>query len=482
VVPENLRFGGGASGTIFNPAVAAVLILAGVLICVLPQKKVIVPFLLAFILIPIDQILVVAGVHFPSLRIVILFGMIRIFVIKGRGQWNVFSGGLNGVDKALILLSIVTAVDGVLLFQTGQALTYQLGEIYTALGTYFVLRCLLRDHEDVVRAIRVLAFVVIVVGGVMVVEQVMKGWNPYALLGGARAGAFASGMDRDGKIRSMGSFSQPILAGTFAAAVLPLFFGLWLTEKRHRLSAAMGIVGASVMVIACNSSTPLMGLLAGLLGLFLWPIRGMTRIIRWGIVSVLVLLQIVMKAPVYNLITRLDISGSSYHRYELIDQSVRHFWGWWLIGTANNASWGWDMFDTADQYVQTAISGGLLGLILFIALFVYGFKYLGRARRAATDKKRALFFWALTSALLAYSVAFFGISLWDQSVVLWYALLAFVGAVAAPQLVQVTVPNPGSLRWWEHPSTSPQRTYAPLRPRENEFLISGPSVPPTTHR
>lgn len=482
MIPENLRFGGGVSGTILNPAVAAVLILVGVLICVLPQKKVIVPFLLAFILIPIDQILVVAGLHLPSFRIVILFGMIRVFVIKGRGQWNVFSRGLNGIDKALILLSIVSAVDGVLLFQNGQALTYQLGEIYTALGTYFILRCLVRDHEDVVRAIRVLAFVVIVVGGVMVFEQRTNGWNPYALLGGARAGAFAVDMGRDGRVRAMGSFSQPILAGTFAASALPLFFGLWLTEKRRRLSAAIGIVGASVMVIACNSSTPWFGLLAGLVGLLLWPIRRMTGIIRWGIASVLVLLQIVMKAPVYHLITRFDISGSSYHRYLLIDQSVRHFWDWWLIGTANNANWGWDMFDTADQYVQTAINGGLLGLILFIALFVYGFKYLSRARRAATDKQQAFFFWSLTSALLAYSVAFFGISLWDQSVVLWYALLAFVGAVAAPQLVRATVPNPDNLRWWERPSASRQPAYVPLRPRENEFLISGPSVPPTTHR
>jgi hypothetical protein len=127
VGPENLRFGGGVSGTVLNPAVAVVLLLTGVLICVLPQRKVIVPFLLSAILIPSDQVLVVGGLHFPLLRILISFGMIRIFLIKGQGEWRVFSGGLNKLDKSLILLSVTTAVAGVLLFENTQALIYQFG-------------------------------------------------------------------------------------------------------------------------------------------------------------------------------------------------------------------------------------------------------------------------------------------------------------------------------------------------------------------
>jgi hypothetical protein len=404
--------------------------------CLLPRNKAIVPFLLTSILIPFDQILVIGGLHFPLLRILVFFGMIRVFIIRDRGKWSIFSGGVNGVDKSLILLSVFTAIAGVLLFQTGQALTFQLGVLYSVFGTYFLLRYLIRDHEDVIRVVRVLAVIVVVLGGVMVFEHVMKGWNPYALLGGARAGSFASDMGRDGRIRATGSFSQPILAGTFASALVPVFFGLWLTEKKYRFYAAMGIGGAIVMVIACNSSTPFIGMLAGLFALCLWPFRSMTRLIRWGVAVSLILLQIVMKAPVYNLITRLDFSGSSYHRYELIHQTVTHFWEWWLIGTNNNMNWGWDMFDLADQYVQTAVDGGLLALICLIAAIVYGFKYLGRARGAATDKRQALFVWALGSALFVYTMAFFGISLWDQSVVGWYVLLAFIGAVAVPRKVQ----------------------------------------------
>jgi hypothetical protein len=477
-----LRFGGGVSSTVLNPAVAVIVILAGVLMFCLPQRKVVIPFLLTTLLIPADQILVIAGLHFPLLRILILFGMIRIFFIKGRGKWNVFSGGMNGVDKAFILLSVVGAVAGILLFQNTQAFIFQLGDLYSAFGAYFLLRCLIRDQEDVVRVIRVFALVVVVLGGIMIFEHLM-GWSPYALLGGARAGYFASDMDRNGHVRATASFGTPILAGFFGAASFPLFIGLWLSDKKQRGVAAVGVLGATVMTVASTSSTPAIGYLAAIFGLCLWPLRGALRIIRWSIVAVLVSLQMVMKAPVYHLITRVDISGSSYHRYALIDQCVRHFWDWWLIGTKSNASWGWDMWDTADQYVQTAQTAGLLGLILLIVLIVYGFKYLGRARLAAPDKKRQLFIWALGAAFFAQTLSFFGITLWDQSVVEWYSLLAFIGTVALarkapvadrqlqtafdPGTAAVATQLAGPIRW-APPQSAPQRIYTSSRWHTNE--------------
>ena len=481
--PQNLRFGGGVSDTVFNPVVALIVIVAGVLICCLPQKKAIIPFLLTSLLISGDQILVVAGLHFTLLRILIVFGMIRIFIIKGPGKWDVFSGGLNAVDKSLILLSIITTVAGTLLFQNTQAFIYQLGILFNTLGSYFLLRCFTRDREDVIRLIRVLALIVVVLGGVMAFEHLTNGWNPYALLGGARARYFAADLSRDGHVRATATFGTPILAGTFGAVLLPVFVGLWMSDRKQRRAALLGILGATAMAVASHSSTPAFAYVMGIVGLCLWPIRGMLRIVRWGIAVTLVGLQIVMKAPVYHLITRIHISGDSYHRYALINESVRHFWDWWLIGTKSTANWGWDMWDTANQYVATAVSSGLLGLILFIAIIVYGFKYVGHARKAAPNKGEALFFWALGSALFATILSFFGISLWDQSVLGWYALLAVISAVAAPRKAPVPVQqfratfdpgvaavasNPVSAPRWARPSTARERLPASLPRHANE--------------
>ncbi len=483
MVPENLRFGGGVGETVFNPVVALVVIVAGVLMLFLPRKKAIVPFLLASLLLPGDQILVIAGLHFTLLRILLVFGFIRIFIIKGPGKWSVFSGGMNGVDKSLVLLSVVTTVAATLLFQNAQAFIFQLGNLYNAFGAYFLLRCLVRDREDVVRVIRVFAVIVVVLGGVMAFEHLTKGWNPYALLGGARARFFAADLSRDGHVRSTATFGTPILAGTFGAVLLPVFIGLWISDRKQRSAALLGILGATAMTAASHSSTPAFAYVFGVLGLCLWPIRGMMRFVRWGVVIMLLGLQMVMKAPVYHLITRIHISGDSYHRYALINESVRHFGQWWLIGTKSTAEWGWDMWDTANQYVATAINGGLLGLTLLIAIIVYGFKYLGQARKAEQDKKQALFFWALGSALFAWTLSFFGISLWDQSVLGWYALLALIGAVAAPQKAPAAVqqfrapsepgiatvaPNPVRAPGWARLSNVRQRIQPSLPRPANE--------------
>src|SRR5262249_28869264 len=221
VIPENLRYGGGLSQSVFNPAVAVIMIVSGLLILFLPRKYAVVPFLIASILIPMDQVLVIGGLHFPVLRVLILFGMIRMVLLKVQGK-EIFSGGLNKIDKALILLSVTSAVAGVLLFQNAQALIFQLGSLYNAFGAYFLLRCLIDDYEAVIRTIRVLAFIVVVLAGVMTIEQLTRGWNPYNLLGGAR-GAWV--MERDGSIRAMGPFGHSILAGTFGAVLVPVFVG-----------------------------------------------------------------------------------------------------------------------------------------------------------------------------------------------------------------------------------------------------------------
>jgi len=465
VVPENLRFGGGVSETVLNPAVALIIILTGVLICLLSQKKILIPFLLTSFLIPGDQVLVLAGLHFPLLRILILFGMLRIFILKGRGQWSIFSGGLNKIDKSVILLTIASAVAGVLLFRSTQAFIFQLGEIYSAFGIYFLMRCLIRDENDVLRVIRVFAVVVALLGSVMIYEQV-RGSNPYALLGGAKARYFATTIERDGRTRATASFGTPILAGVFGAVSFPLFVALWLKEKRHRRIAVIGMVGATVMTLASTSSTPVFGYMAGVAAICLWPIRSMMGFIRWSIVGMLVCLHMVMKAPVWHLITRIDISGSSYHRYALINETVQHFSEWWLVGTRNNANWGWDMWDTANQYVAHAVGGGLLALVIFIAVITYGFRYLGNARRMATDRKQALFFWVLSTSLFVHAISFFGISYWDQSIVGWYALLAFISATAVPEKVKAAVPEPLSALEFatNSPGLQPANTRTLLQP------------------
>jgi hypothetical protein len=430
VIPENLRFGGGTAGTFLSPVVLLAVIIAGVMICFSTRRKALAAFLAAAILIPPDQVLLVAGMHFPMTRLLALFGLVRILRGRFLGKGAIFSGGMNGIDKALIVLNLFMLINGVLLWHVWGQLVFQLGILLNFFGAYFLLRFLVRDIEDVVQALRVLAGVALVVALVMVGEQLTGKNLLYSTLGGARADELGSVIVRGDHLRAAGPFEHPILAGTFGGILLPLFVGLSWRERKDRKYAALGIAAVTVISFTASSSTALLGFLGGIVGLCSWPLRLQMRWIRWGIVGTLVSLHLYMKSPVWHLISYVDFSGgsSSYHRYQLINQCILHFQDWALVGTKDYASWGWDMWDLSNQYVAIADTTGLIPLLSFLAILVFGFRYLGKARRSAGDRKQQFFIWALGASLFANVVAFFGISYFDQTIVAWYALLAMIHA------------------------------------------------------
>ena len=229
--PDNVHFGGGVAQSVINPVVLLVVLICGILICVLPRNKAIIPFLAVSILIPTDQVLVIAGLHFPMLRLVALFGLVRIFWAKFSQKERIFSGGINGIDKAVILLTAVSTVNGFILWQQSAALINQIGILYTVFGVYFLLRFLIRDEEDIRRAIRVFACVVVVVAAIMIVEQA-TGKN--RILRCLEAPTRLSIKQRSNAMitcEQEGVFAHPILAGTFGGFLMPLFIGLWWRGK-----------------------------------------------------------------------------------------------------------------------------------------------------------------------------------------------------------------------------------------------------------
>ncbi|MHB8413565.1 MAG: hypothetical protein ACYDDI_16685 [Candidatus Acidiferrales bacterium] len=428
------RFGGGGE-TFVSPLVLVAMALVMVLIFILRKENVIIPLLAGFFLIPMDQVLVLGPFHFQMLRVLILFGWGRLLATRLSSKTEILSGGMNAIDKAMLLSTGICAVDFVLLYRESGAFINQLGVLYTVFGIYFLMRFLIRNEEDVHRTIKTLAYISAVIAVIMLIEQA-TGRSPYVFLGSHGViGLERQGlMVRDGRFRALASFQHPILAGTFGAILLPMFFGLFCKGKNRRV-ALMGMI-ASTLIVACSvSSTPLIAYAAGIGALCLWPLRKQMRAIRWGIVLVLVSLQVVMKANVWALIARAGVIGgsSSDHRYELVNNFILRFGDWWLLGVKSTASWGWDMFDRANQYVTLGETYGLLPLIFFIAVIVYGFKYVGIAREASEDdKKQEKFFWALGAAMFANAVAYFGISYFDQTMVVWYAFLAIIWATTAP--------------------------------------------------
>ncbi len=429
------RFGGGATASTMTMSSLVLLVIGILLLFVLPRKYIIIPFLVVSIFIPYTQVFVLGGIHLNVYRIMLPFGWIRVLV---GSLWESSAAErfrFNGIDKAVVLWTMVQAVCATLLWQSWPAVVNQLGDIYTVFGIYFLLRLMIRGREDVTRAIRVFAVICAICAVFMIREQ-LTSRNMFSVFGGVSEITQV----REGRIRSQAAFAHSILAGTVGATLLPLFIGLWWQGGKARIAALLGIPSSIVMVLTSASATPLGACIASIAALCLWPLRRRMKLLRWAIALTLIGLNVVMKSPVWALIARIDFVGgnSGYHRYQLIDQAVRHFGDWWLFGAKNPSSWGFLTGDVSNAFISTAVNGGVASLIMFIAILWQAFRALGIARSAAEDElKLERLLWAFGASIFSNVIAFFGIWYFDQSILVWYAVLAMICAITMTTLARV---------------------------------------------
>jgi hypothetical protein len=418
--PDHYRFGGGSSATVLHPLVAVAMVLAIFLILWAPLKNVLAPLLFAIFLIPKGQVLVLAGIHLNVYRIILLAGLARWVMSRRKAS---LAGGFNTIDRLFTAGALSLFIIFSLQYMATQALIKSLGDLLDSLAGYFVLRFLIRDRETVRETIRVMAIVAFIAGICMINEQ-RTGVNVFGLLGGT----LSISETRNGAIRSMGPFLHSIPAGAFGATLVPLLIWLW-SDKKLKKTAILGFLGATVMAITCHSSTVLGCYVGGIFGLCMWPLRKQMRVIRYGLLVLVIVLHLVMKGPVWSLLEHIDLTGSSenFHRYQLVDTFIRHFDEWWLLGTQNNGSWGWEMADTSNEYVTYGIGGGLLTFVLFIALISKCLGRIGTKRKLVSgNRNEEWFFWCLGSAMFSHLVVFIGIDYFDQMLLAWFVLLAMI--------------------------------------------------------
>lgn len=427
-MPDRPAFGGGATETVMHPAVLAAMLLTALLMLILPRRRLLAPFLMFVVLAPFGQQLYIGGVHWFAPRVIVLLGCLRILARKLTAHETIFPNGLNGIDHAFLIWAFFRGLAPILLYRSGGIVPGQLNFWLGAFGGYFFLRYLIQDTEDITKATKTLALLAVAVGICMANER-FRNINIFGYTGSVTLIPTV----RNGSIRAQACFGHPILAGAFGATLAPLFYWLWRSGKGKAIALA-GMLGSFMIVFFSASSTPVMAWVGGIGALLLWPIRRSMRAVRWGIVLTIAGLAIVMKAPVWFVIARVNILDGSggWDRAFLIDTFIRHFRDWWLIGANQMAGWGGDMWDLSNQFVAEGETGGLLTFIFFIAIISRSFSRLGKMRRQVeSDKTQEWFYWSLCAVLFAHILAYFGVSYWDQNQIWWFAFLAMISAATA---------------------------------------------------
>lgn len=428
----NVTFGGGAAESTLTLVGLAALVIAAVLVIVLPRKWAVVPLLFFAFLVPLGEQLNIGGLHFFAHRILILCGCLRM--LAKSSPTDRFAGGFTGIDKIFLIWAFCRATAFVLLYHVGGAVVNQLGFLWDALGGYFLVRYLIRDADDIRRIAKVFVVIAVIMAACMIYEQ-RHLTNIFAVLMGGRVVPDI----RNGHVRCRGVFQQEIIASTFGGTLVPLFIWLWSTKAK--IAAVVGLISSVIITLTASSSTGISAAGVGIVTLCLWPLRKHVRWMLWGLVAAIVGLAMVMKAPVWFALAHVDFAGGStgWDRANLIDQCVRHFSSWWLVGTNDNANWGFFTWDLCNQFVAEAEQGGLATLILFLVLISRSFRRIGVARKMARDRKQEWLLWAVGCILCAHLAGFFGISYFDQIKIWWFVTLAMIPA--ATMAVRASTPQ-----------------------------------------
>jgi hypothetical protein len=362
---------------------------------------------------------------FSVIRILVAVGVARVIV---RGERVV--GGVNGLDWIMIAWGVWAIAAS--LFHEGGALVNRLGLVYNSCGIYFLLRVFCSSVEDIVLLCRATALALIPVALAMVYEIVAVK-NAFAVLGGV----LEVPEIREGRIRANGPFAHPILAGTVGAVTLPLMIGIW---RYHRTTALLGVLACLTMVVCSASSGPVMSVVLAVGALFAWHYRHHMRLLRWSALFGYIALDLVMKAPAYYILARIDIAGGStgWHRARLIESSVEHISEWWIVGTdytrhwmPTGVPWSPKHTDITNYYLNMGVLGGLPLMFLLVALLATTFRYVGDWMRENQDAQRREHFlvWALGASMFAHAATSISVTYYDQSFLFFYLVPAAVASV-----------------------------------------------------
>jgi hypothetical protein len=387
------------------------------------------PLLAGTIYMTLGQTVDVGPFHFSVLRILVALGVIRVLVKHER-----LSGGWNPLDKVMLAWGAWALVSSGFHKDVASTLVSHLGLAYNALGLYFLLRVFISGAEGVWSVARILLILLVPVALEMVLER-LTGRNRFSVFGGVEEMCEVRG----GKIRANGPFLHSILAGTVGAVCLPLAVLFW---HRNRKLCLLGVLATGLIVVSSSSSGPILTMLFVSIALAFWRFRERMRLVRWVALLSVLALNMVMSAPVYYLLGRIDLTGNStgFYRAALIESTAKHFNEWWLGGTdytrhwmASGVPWSPDQADITNYYIRMGVDGGLPLMLLFIYILVVAFRLVGTALSNSQGQpfEQQFMIWTLGAILFGHAATWMSVSYFDQTVVFLYLILAAIGAVSA---------------------------------------------------
>ena len=413
---------GEATATLVHPLALSLMLIAAVFVASLRRELVLLPIIALVCFIPAAQRVVIFSLDFTMLRLLIIVTLTRL-ALKGE------LSEINWSKLDYLVLGWTISITVIFVVKHGpSALANRLGGALDVWGMFIIARATIRSHAELVSLIKMIAFLSLPVLAGFAFERATQ-HNPFSIFGGVPEFTPL----REGRLRCQGAFHHPIHAGVFWAGILPLYFCLWkVSTGTWRVIGSISAVCCVSIIFLSASSTPVIGVAAAMLGLGLFFCRHQIKLIVATVVSILLVLHIVMDAPVWHLIGRIDVAGGStgYHRYRLIDAAVGNFNEWWLIGLESTAHWGRQLNDITNHYILQGIRGGIWTLVLFVLVIIEAMRVVAKLSTApAIEHNTKIIIWTVWTCLFVHLVCFLAVSYFQQINSLWWMTVGLAASM-----------------------------------------------------
>lgn len=409
-----------------NTVALALLFCCAVAAFTLPRSKALLPLLVVVFAVPISESIALGVVNLQAVRLLIGFLVVRSIVRAERP-----AGGGDRLDAFMLLWAAVALATAGFHDDPAATVVHRGGLVYNALGCYYLVRVYCGTPDDLLRSLRMLAGLLLLLTPFMVLES-LAGINLFGALGRLDQ------VVRGDSLRAQGAFGNSILAGTVGAASIPLMAALWPYSRRL---SAIGLVACVAIVATSRSSGPIASALLALLALSAWGARSKAPALKWLFLGGYVLLEIVMSAPAYYALARIDLTGSStgWHRAEVIDAAIKHFGEWAAYGTDVTRHWmaygiqsSKTHIDITNHYVLLGVYGGVGLMLLFVASIARSFALWQRTIVHGEGDRQTWLAWCMGSSLFVHAATLMTTAYFDQSIFLLYFAIASPLAFRSP--------------------------------------------------
>jgi len=374
-------------------------------------------------------------VDISACRIVVCALVVRCLAetqLTSRFQWKL-------LDKLVFVSALVNAATLAMTTPFEPWLENRFGFVMDTLVVYVAVRLVVVDRQAFETILKALGVLVVAMAAHAVFEM-FTGKSLYMGLGQYCPWAPNKGMEfqtRFGLNRAMGPSGETIMFGLTFACLAPL---LWILRHtpgwrgRGFLFAAAACVGVAATV----SSGPYMALLvvAGCLAL-----ERMKSLVRPAIVIAIVgclAIELGSNRHFYYVLGDFTMDPeSAWYRARLIDVAISKIPEYWKYGYGfGDPGWGplidgRSRSDGVNDYVVQAVLHGIFGLAVYLGVLAAALHGVVRKYRETRSQWTRSAVWALACAMIGMMTAFWSVSLFGQTISVFYVLLGMHGALAA---------------------------------------------------